>query len=86
MKKTIYKRKPARATLWLAMGTCALVLGSVTPTIRADEKTVSLESLLDEMVDRHALARWPDPEYACEQVSSYPFGQNTQPTNKLFDF
>jgi len=31
----------------------------------------SLETLLDEMVDRAALARLPDPPYTCRQASSY---------------
>jgi hypothetical protein len=33
--------------------------------------TISLESLLREMVDRNALARYPDPSYTCQQASSY---------------
>ena len=32
---------------------------------------ITLESLLDEMVDRARLARWPDPAYTCRQASSY---------------
>jgi hypothetical protein len=32
---------------------------------------VTLVSLLREMVDRDALARWPDPAYTCRQFSSY---------------
>lgn len=32
---------------------------------------ISLETLLDEMVDRAALARLPDPPYTCRQASSY---------------
>ncbi|RME92435.1 MAG: DUF2961 domain-containing protein, partial [Verrucomicrobia bacterium] len=35
---------------------------------------ISLESLLDEMVDRAALARLPDPPYTCRQASSYDRG------------
>ncbi|MCC7493283.1 MAG: DUF2961 domain-containing protein [Fimbriimonadaceae bacterium] len=31
----------------------------------------SLASLLDEMVDRAALAQWPSPAYTCRQASSY---------------
>jgi hypothetical protein len=34
-------------------------------------KTVSLSSLLDEMIDRDALTRFPDPAYVCVQASSY---------------
>ncbi len=32
---------------------------------------VTLESLLREMVDREAVARWPEPSYTCKQFSSY---------------
>jgi hypothetical protein len=38
---------------------------------RAAERTISFESLLDEMVDRNAAARFPDPAYTCRQASSY---------------
>jgi hypothetical protein len=33
--------------------------------------TVSLSTLLDEMIDRDALTRFPDPAYVCVQASSY---------------
>ncbi len=36
----------------------------------ADDRTITLESLLQEMIDRDAAARWPQPEYACRQDSS----------------
>lgn len=32
---------------------------------------ITLESLLDEMVDRENIARFPDPYYTCKQSSSY---------------
>lgn len=32
---------------------------------------VTLSSLLNEMIDRDAVARWPDPAYTCRQFSSY---------------
>jgi hypothetical protein len=32
---------------------------------------VSLESLLEDMVDGGSVARWPDPAYTCRQASSY---------------
>ena len=38
-------------------------------TLRA--QTVSLETLLDEMVNREAKARFPQPSYTCRQASSY---------------
>ena len=34
-------------------------------------QTVSFASLLDEMVSREAVARFPDPAYTCRQASSY---------------
>lgn len=37
-------------------------------------KAISLTSLLEEMVDRDALARWPAVPYACRQFSSYDRG------------
>lgn len=33
--------------------------------------SVTLESLLNEMVDRSVVARWPQPEFTCSQASSY---------------
>jgi hypothetical protein len=33
--------------------------------------SISLETLLEEMVDREALARFPEPGYTCRQFSSY---------------
>ncbi len=35
------------------------------------EGTITFESLLDEMVDREAAARFPSPAYDCRQASSY---------------
>jgi hypothetical protein len=36
----------------------------------AEEREITLESLLKEMVDRDAVARWPDPPYKCMQAPS----------------
>ncbi len=55
---------PAPAAAWLA----ALL---VAANARAD---VTLESLLAEMVDYAAVARWPQPEFTCRQASSYDRG------------
>ena len=38
---------------------------------RAQERAVTLKSLLGEMTDYGAVARWPDPPYTCRQASSY---------------
>jgi len=35
------------------------------------EPAITLQTLLDEMVDRAALARFPSPAYTCKQASSY---------------
>jgi len=32
---------------------------------------ITLESLLREMTNTEALARWPDPQFNCKQASSY---------------
>jgi hypothetical protein len=46
------------------------VLMSINFNITASE-TITLESLLREMVDNDAVARWPDPLFICKQASSY---------------
>jgi len=37
----------------------------------AEERQITLETLLKEMIDRDAVARWPDPPYKCMHASSY---------------
>ncbi|MES2657614.1 MAG: glycoside hydrolase family 172 protein [Verrucomicrobiota bacterium] len=44
------------------------LLLSATLPLRAE---ITLESLLDEMTDFGAVARWPQPEYTCREASSY---------------
>lgn len=39
--------------------------------VSADVEAVTLESLLAEMTDFDAIARWPEPEFTCRQASSY---------------
>lgn len=52
--------------------TSVLLLTIFVPSIAAAaEGTVSISSLLKEMVDRDAIARFPDPAYVCKQFSSY---------------
>jgi hypothetical protein len=41
------------------------------PPATPAEEPVTLSSLLDEMIDRDRLARFPDPAYTCRQFSSY---------------
>jgi hypothetical protein len=40
----------------------------------ATAQTVSFSSLLDEMIDRDVLPRFPEPAYTCSQASSYDRG------------
>src|SRR5579862_9876851 len=58
-------RLPMR-TLVLAAAACL----SVCSSARAGDP-VTFESLLREMVDRDAIARFPEPAYTCKQFSSY---------------
>ena len=51
--------------LFVLIGTATLL---ACVSARAE---VSLESLLNEMVDFNAVARWPQPEFTCKQASSY---------------
>jgi hypothetical protein len=57
-----------RALSAVAMG---LLLAASAALAAAAEGTVSLRSLLLEMIDRDALPRLPSPAYACKQASSY---------------
>ena len=57
-------RWPIVPVLCLAVWVCAA-------SARAQERAVTLESLLGEMTDYGAVARWPDPPYTCRQASSY---------------
>ena len=58
-----------KRTLLITLLTCTLSL----PAIGANDSrpTVSIATLLREMTDRSAIARWPDPAYTCRQASSY---------------
>lgn len=48
--------------------------GGASPPGAAPGAPITLESLLQEMVDRDALARWPSPAYTCKQASSWDRG------------
>ena len=43
----------------------------LAPLAASAAQSVSLESLLNEMVDVEAIARWPQAEFTCRQASSY---------------
>lgn len=56
--------------LWLFL--LVLFLLAVSPlSLSAAPRTVSLSSLLAEMTDLNAVARWPQPEFTCKEASSY---------------
>jgi len=49
----------------------ALLLAPLAALQAGAAPTITLESLLLEMVDPAAVARWPQPEFTCRQASSY---------------
>jgi hypothetical protein len=54
------------------------VLAVLVPCITtAEERIVTTQSLLDELIDYNAVARWPEPEYVCRQASSYDRASKT---------
>ncbi|NLX54527.1 MAG: DUF2961 domain-containing protein [Planctomycetaceae bacterium] len=57
-----------RCTLWVCLIGWLMWCGQV------HAQTVSLGTLLDEMIDRAGLARFPSPAYTCRQASSYDRG------------
>ena len=59
-----------RTSCSLPVCTAAAVL-LLAVAARPEERIVTTESLLNEMVDRDALARWPQPEYQCRQYGGY---------------
>ncbi|MDR2438315.1 MAG: DUF2961 domain-containing protein [Planctomycetaceae bacterium] len=48
-----------------------LILFVLFSAVSLQAQTVSLSSLLDEMVDRDSVTRFPDPAFTCVQASSY---------------
>jgi hypothetical protein len=54
--------------------TRALVCSVAFLAVSSATAEVTLESLLDEMTDYAAVARWPQPEFTCKQASSYDRG------------
>jgi len=62
----------------LLMVSVVILMYPVAPVASvARENIVTLETLLDEMVDRDAMARFPAPEYRLRQQSSYDRGSKT---------
>ena len=55
----------------LMLGAALVLLAACAAAARGEDRTISLESLLGEMIDRQAVARYPDPPYLCKHESSY---------------
>lgn len=52
----------------------ALLLGTIlllSTSVYASKQPVSMQSLLQELIDRNTLPQYPDPYYTCKQFSSY---------------
>ena len=58
-------------TMLLTSCLASLILSGTIDPVRAADRTITLASLLEEMIDRDAAARFPDPAYTCRQASSY---------------
>jgi hypothetical protein len=57
---------------------CVPLFTSLLPhTTRAEEATITLQSLLRELIDYDHVARWPDPPFTCTQASSYDRASKT---------
>lgn len=56
---------------FLRLGLSPVIAALLLLAPAASAQTVSLTSLLQEMVDRDRIARFPDPAYTCKQFSSY---------------
>ncbi len=54
--------------MWRAM---LVALVSWSGAVGQEPADITYESLLRELVDRDAIARWPEPAYTCRQFSSY---------------
>jgi hypothetical protein len=59
------------ALLLLAGGAAAVWPAPAAVAADPPGRTITLETLLEEMIDREVLARFPDPAYTCRQFSSY---------------
>ena len=51
-------------------GWCSVFVAMAAVVTQASD-TITLKSLLDEMIDREAAARFPRPAFTCRQASSY---------------
>lgn len=74
--RSVPTRRPLGATVapltaLLTSLLAPLVTAGSRQAFAADRAEITIETLLEEMVDRAALARTPDPWYVCLQFSSY---------------
>ncbi len=65
MKQTTHRRELNNPITAFALAVAILI----APAFAAAE--VTLHSLIEEMIDYDAVARWPQPEFTCKQASSY---------------
>ncbi|MEW6071508.1 MAG: glycoside hydrolase family 172 protein [Planctomycetota bacterium] len=56
---------------WMGIAWLAALVSSAGAAGSGPDATIDFGGLLDEMVDRTALARYPSPRYTCRQFSSY---------------
>jgi hypothetical protein len=50
---------------------CLFLFATVLQLQVLQAQTVSVSSLLDEMLDRNAITKFPEPAFTCLQASSY---------------
>jgi hypothetical protein len=50
---------------------CLTLIAGLTIVSRVPAAEITLHSLLGEMTDFAAVARWPQPAFICRQASSY---------------
>ena len=77
IKHIVIKHHMGKFLTAVVTGMCLLACEA---RAEADHPAVTIESLLGEMIDRDAMARWPAPTYSCKQASSYDRTQ-TVPDN-----
>jgi hypothetical protein len=61
----------------VALFAVSLFIGFLAPFSRAEEATITLQSLLRELIDYDHVARWPEPAFTCRQASSYDRASKT---------
>src|SRR5262249_51134896 len=76
------RRRPMLLTI--AVPYAAAVLAQPQPATAVAVPPINLDSLLKEMLDRDALARYPDPPYTCKQSSSYDRASTTPDNPKTW--